>query len=329
MSSAAIVVIGRNEGAGLERCLRSALSCGVPVVYADSGSTDGSPARARALGVEVVELSPSRPFSAARGRNEGVARLLAVHPEVEAVQFVDGDCELVPGWFERGLLELSRRADAAVVCGRVREREPEASLYNRLCALEWQLPPGEVKACGGIFVVRTAVFRALGGFRDDVLAGEEPEFCLRVRRSGHKVLHVPEDMVWHDAALLRFGQWWWRARRGGRAYAQGAALHGGPPDHHFVRECRSALAWALGPLALALGLAWPTSGLSLALLLAYPLQALRIARKARVRSWSARDRRLYGVFTVIAKFAEAQGVLEYRWRRPRRPPAPAPGAAAP
>lgn len=329
MSRAAIVVIGRNEGAGLERCLRSALACGVPVVYADSGSTDGSPALARALGVEVVELSSSRPFSAARGRNEGVARLLDLRPEVEAVQFVDGDCELVPGWLERGVLELSRRADVAVVCGRVREREPEASPYNRLCALEWQLPPGEVKACGGIFVVRTAVFRAVAGFRDDVLAGEEPEFCLRVRRSGHKVLHVPEDMVWHDAALRRFGQWWWRARRGGRAYAQGAALHGGPPDHHFVRERRSALLWALGPLAPALGLAWATSGLSLALLLVYPLQALRVARKARARGWSARDRRLYGLFTVIAKFAEAQGVLEYLWRRRRRPRAPAAGAASP
>ncbi len=329
MTSAAIVVIGRNEGAGLERCLRSALACAVPVVYADSGSTDGSAALARALGVEVVELSPSRPFSAARGRNEGVARLLELHPGVEAVQFVDGDCELVPGWLDRGLRELAHRADAAVVCGRVRERAPDASPYNRLCALEWQLPPGEVKACGGIFLVRTAVFRAAGGFRDDVLAGEEPEFCLRVRRGGHKVLHVPEDMVWHDAALLRFGQWWWRARRGGRAYAQGAALHGGPPDHHFVRERRSALLWALGPLALALGLAWPTSGLGLVVLAVYPAQALRIARKARARGWSAPDRRLYGLFTVIAKFAEAQGVLEYEWLRLRRPPGHATGAAAP
>jgi len=327
---AGIVVIGRNEGPGLIRCLRSALACGVPVVYADSGSSDGSAASSRSLGVEVVELDAARPFSAARGRNEGYARLMAMHPDVDVVQFVDGDCELFPGWLERGLLELSRRPDAAIVCGRVRERAPSASLYNALCALEWRLPPGEVDACGGIFAVRARAFRDVGGFRDDVLAGEEPEFCLRIRRAGHKVLHVPDDMVWHDSALLRFGQWWQRARRGGRAYAQGAELHGASRDRHFVRETRSALLWALVPPALALGLSWPSSGLSLALFCAYPLQALRVARKARARGWSGEEARLYGLFTVLAKFAEAQGVLEHRWRSRRRRSAPAalPGPAS-
>jgi glycosyltransferase involved in cell wall biosynthesis len=38
----AIVVIGRNEGERLKRCLRAALAATATVVYVDSGSVDGS-----------------------------------------------------------------------------------------------------------------------------------------------------------------------------------------------------------------------------------------------------------------------------------------------
>ena len=43
------------------------------------------------------------------------------------MQFVDGDCEIDPGWLDRGLRELEARPDVAVVCGRRRERYPQAS----------------------------------------------------------------------------------------------------------------------------------------------------------------------------------------------------------
>ncbi|MEO0678525.1 MAG: hypothetical protein AAFZ02_13325, partial [Pseudomonadota bacterium] len=49
---------------------------------------------ARALGAEVVELDLAIPFTAARARNAGFRALLARAPELDFVQFVDGDCEL-------------------------------------------------------------------------------------------------------------------------------------------------------------------------------------------------------------------------------------------
>ena len=62
-----VVAIGRNEGERLKRCLKSLLGQVDRVVYVDSGSTDGSIEMARSLGVEVVELDMSKPFTMARG----------------------------------------------------------------------------------------------------------------------------------------------------------------------------------------------------------------------------------------------------------------------
>jgi glycosyltransferase involved in cell wall biosynthesis len=130
VSTIGVVVIGRNEGERLRRCLESVRSGAV--VYVDSGSSDGSVALARSLGVEVVGLDLSSPFTAARARNAGFERLLQFDPSAEFVQFVDGDCEVAAGWLERARKEFEARSDAAVVCGRLRERFPDATVYNRL-----------------------------------------------------------------------------------------------------------------------------------------------------------------------------------------------------
>ena len=71
-----VVVIGRNEGQRLARCLQSQAERTDSVVYVDSGSTDGSVALAQSLGVQVLALDPRTPFTAARARNEGFAALL-------------------------------------------------------------------------------------------------------------------------------------------------------------------------------------------------------------------------------------------------------------
>jgi GT2 family glycosyltransferase len=228
------------------------------------------------------------------------------------VQFVDGDCEFIPGWFEQGAKALESRPDVAVVCGRVRERHPEASVYNLLCDLEWDAPPGETDACGGIALMRVAPVRAVGGFRAGLIAGEEPELCARLRAAGWKVLRLPADMAWHDAALTRFGQWWRRAVRSGHACAELTRLHGRGPLRDWARAAASNWFWGLLlPLA-ALGLAWWTWGLSLLLLLlGYPLLAWRVYRGQRRRGRPRRAAALYGGFIALSKFPQALGQVRY------------------
>ena len=159
----------------MRRCLGSVVGKAETIVYVDSNSTDGSVALAREMGAAVVELDLSVPFTAARARNEGFARLMALDPACEFVQFVDGDCEIVQGWLDRAAGELAGDEMLAVVCGRRRERHPEASPYNRLCDIEWNTPVGDAKACGGDALMRVAAFRAVDGFDARVIAGEEPE----------------------------------------------------------------------------------------------------------------------------------------------------------
>jgi hypothetical protein len=308
-----IVAIGRNEGERLRRCLESVIGRAGTVVYVDSNSSDGSVAMAREIGAAVVELDLSTPFTAARARNEGFARLLELDPECAFVQFVDGDCEIVGGWLERASAELAAGEKLAVVCGRRRERHPEASPYNKLCDIEWETPIGEARACGGDAMMRVSAVTEVGGFDASVIAGEEPELCVRLRRAGWKILRVDAEMTLHDAAMTRFGQWWKRMVRGGHAYAQGRAMHGAPPERHWVRENRRIVFWGLIlPIAI-LALAWPTRGLSFLLLGAYAVLGWRTLGHARQRGLSPADTRLYARHMVIGKFAEAQGWLTY-WR---------------
>src|SRR5260370_37240942 len=111
MADIGVVAIGRNEGERLRRCLESVAGQAKAVVYVDSGSSDGSVELARSVGVETVELDLSVPFTAARARNAGLARLLDVQPGIEFVQFVDGDCEVVGGWLGRARDELEARPE--------------------------------------------------------------------------------------------------------------------------------------------------------------------------------------------------------------------------
>ena len=202
-----IVVIGRNEGERLQRCLASVAASGACVVYVDSGSTDGSAALARAMGADVVELDMRRPFTAAWARNTGWQRLLVIHPQSTRVHFLDGDCEVIPGWIDKAMQLLDEREDIGIVCGRRRERYPAATAFNRQCEIEWNAPSGEIRSCGGDALMRIEALRATGGFRDGLIAGEEPELCVRVRGAGWKVWRIASDMVWHDAAMTRWSQW--------------------------------------------------------------------------------------------------------------------------
>lgn len=306
-----IVVIGRNEGDRLAACLLSLVAEGQPVVYVDSGSTDGSPARAASIGATVHALDMRRPFTAARARNEGFRRLLALVPAVERVQFVDGDCEVAPGWLAEASGFLDHHPTVVAVCGRRRERFPERSIYNQLCDIEWDTPVGEALACGGDVLMRVRALAAVSGYRDDLIAGEEPELCVRLRAKGGLIWRLDAEMTLHDAAMLRFGQWWRRCVRTGFAFAEGARLHGAPPERHWVREYRSVCLWGGALPAAIVATAVFGSPLALLGLIIYPLQVLRLA--GRSAEPAGRVRWLRPLFLVLGKFPEFLGVLR-AWR---------------
>jgi glycosyltransferase involved in cell wall biosynthesis len=306
------VIIGRNEGERLRRCLVSLAGRAVRVVYVDSGSSDGSVALAEGMGASVVALEQDRPFTAARARNAGLLRLRELDPALELVQFVDGDCEVASTWLDEAAEALFGDATLAVVCGRRRERFPDASKYNRLCDIEWNTPIGFAAACGGDALMRMGPLAEVGGYDPSLIAGEEPELCFRLRQRGYRILRIDAEMTLHDANIHRFGQWWRRAMRAGHAYAEAVAMHGREEGGYGIREVRSNLAWGVALPSVCLGLLlsswWPLAGL---FLLGYPVLALRVFRSSQRRGLGGADARLYAVACVVAKFPMAYGQVRY------------------
>jgi GT2 family glycosyltransferase len=302
------VVIGRNEGARLRDCLLSLAQQTRRVVYVDSGSTDGSVDLAQSMGAEVVALDLSRPFTAARARNAGLARLAADFESPDFVQFVDGDCAVDPTWVQKALEAFAHHPDAVVVCGRRRERFPDASIYNRLCDREWDTPIGPALACGGDALMRHAALVAVGGYREDLIAGEEPELCIRLRQNGGTIWRIDAEMTLHDAAITRFSQFWKRSQRAGHAFAEGAALHGAPPERHWVRETRRAVFWGAAVPAAAVVAAVLIHPAWVGLILVWPLQMLRLGWAWRGEGRVGREAAL---MWVPAKLAEARGAIGF------------------
>jgi GT2 family glycosyltransferase len=292
VSRVGVVAIGRNEGDRLKRCLESLLPQCDRIVYVDSGSTDGSLSLARRLGAEVLALDMSQPFSAARARNAGFQLLVMLAPDTDLVQFVDGDCELVPQWLPHATAFMTTHPEVAVACGRRRERDPDASIYNHLCDIEWDTPIGEAESCGGDFLIRASAFEAVRGFSEELIAGEEPDLCWRLRRLGWKVHRLDAEMTIHDAAMTRFSQWWVRNKRSGHAFAEAVHRRGGWRDIAALKPVISNVLWAMPPLWVMWPLLW--------------WKAYRLRRDSA-----------YATFIVLGKLPHFEGQVGYwlhRWR---------------
>lgn len=300
------IAIGRNEGERLMRCLRSLLPQVGRVIYVDSGSTDDSAARASEMGVEVVQLDMTKPFTAARARNAGLAHV----KDADFVQFVDGDCEVEQGWITTALAALAADPRLAIVAGRRRELHPEASVYNRLCDWEWDTPIGSARAVGGDMLVRHTAMQGIGGFDLTLIAGEEPEMCLRMARAGWSIQRLDAPMTIHDAAMTRFGQWSRRSRRAGHAFAEVSWRYRNGAESFWRRETQRAVLWAFAvPFLIVLGIsvtpwAWLLLGI-------YPAQVARMALRDPDRD----NRWARAFYTMLGKFPEARGVLEFHLRR--------------
>ena len=312
-----LVIIGRNEGDRFVACLAS-LPKGVPAVYVDSGSTDSSVANAKAAGVHVAFLSNNVGFTAARARNLGWRTLMDISPDLDFIQFIDGDCSLDSGWLDKARVAIEQNDRLAVVFGRRRERYPECSLYNAQCDREWDVPIGQALSCGGDAFMRLAALMQVGGYNDKLIAGEEPDLCLRMRSLGWKIRRIEAEMTFHDAAILAFGGWWQRAKRAGHAYAEHVFIHGRSAIPSWSRALASMLVWALLlPFLMIAGLIFAFSStpvwffMPLAVGALYMFQFVRLSRKTKDNGFSAEASRAEAFLLLIAKFAHLAGAATF------------------
>lgn len=306
-----VVIIGRNEGERLPRCLNSVWRmdrpCQLEVIYVDSGSVDRSVSVATEMGAQVLV---SRRNSAASGRNAGWQAAHAAW-----ILFLDGDTILHPE-FARIALDAVTGGDIAVVWGHRREIRPHLNAYHRVLDLDWVYPPGISEFCGGDALMRRAALEEAGGFDETLIAGEEPELCSRLRGRGYKILHIDAPMTGHDLAITRFSQYWRRAVRAGYAYSNMARRTRNGPQPLWQRDSRNNVIRALVLLSL------PPAALAASFLLRSILPAalavlflalicLRSAWKSRWKSKDTLTLLLYGIHSHLQQIPIFIGQLTF------------------
>lgn len=314
LDDVAAVAIGRNEGARLDACLASLRGSVTKVVYVDSGSADQSVVNAQSSGAIVRELDMSTPFTAGRARNTGIAAAREALPSIRYIQLVDGDCTVAPGWIEKARAFLESHPDVGAVCGRRREKFPDASIYNRLCDWEWDTRVGEALACGGDALMRIEALPMPGPYDESVIAAEDDELCIRMRKAGWKVWRLEAEMTMHDAAIHAFRPWWRRMVRAGHAFAQVGNMH--PP--YFSSPRQRLWVWAAILPAAALVAAATVPLLSLMVIALYGLSWARTTMSFRRYGFPLLTAARSSALILISKFSNLQGYFMYWMRRARR-----------
>jgi glycosyltransferase involved in cell wall biosynthesis len=312
-----VVVIGRNEGERLTRCLESIAAMralrgggGIEIIYVDSASSDGSAERAAGAGVRVISVAPIRPCAAV-GRNAGwrVAR-------AEFVLFLDGDTIVDPDFIVDSIGEFDD-PKVAIIFGNRRESNPAGSIYNRVLDLDWMLPAGLVDSCGGDALVRRSVLERVDGYDERLIAGEEPEMCRRIRALGYTIEHVDRPMTSHDLGIMRLSQYWRRAARTGYAYAEVSQRFRATDSPLWDREARSNLMQGSAMLALVVGapiLALASRSIIplLAAVVIIVTFALRSAWRFRWKSTDFGTSLLHGLHSHLQQIPIVFGQLKYR-----------------
>ena len=181
-------------------------------------------------------------------------------------------------------------------------------MYNWLCDLEWNQPIGEVDAFGGDVLISVRAFKSVGGYRDDVIAAEDNELSVRLRAAGWRIRRLEAEMTTHDAAILRFSQWWRRVIRSGYGFALGVHLHGKKPERHFVWESRRAWLWGLLLPLTCTGISiafWPFGVMALLIYL------LQFSRQMIRNSGTISERAILALFQMLARFPEVIGQINF------------------
>ena len=231
-----IVVIGRNEGERLRRCLESAAVAGI-------GWSMSIPARRMAASpvpapwVRTSWCWTCSSVFGGSGAQRGIRAVLADRPGCPAGPVRRRRLRTVRGLARaRASSPRANGHEVAVVCGRLRERFPERTRSTT----GWPTSNGirtdrrDQGMRGHCHDPCRGLSRPSVASTPSIIAAEDDELCLRIRRRGWKIVRIDAEMAfttWRCTASANGGD-----DRPGPVMPTPRGGHARPfPRRHFVR----------------------------------------------------------------------------------------------
>lgn len=202
----------------LPTAMRYTSGMDVELIVADNGSSDSSVEwiRANCPEVKIIELGENLGF--AGGYNKAISMVSS-----EYVLLLNSDVEVTEGWWQPLLSFMEKHPDVGACQPKIRAyRNKEyfeyagaaGGLLDRLgypyCRGrvfdkiekdegQYDSAPAEITwASGAALLVRTAVYREVGGLDERFFAHqEEIDLCCRMIGAGYKVMFLPDSVVYH------------------------------------------------------------------------------------------------------------------------------------
>ena len=217
----AIVILNWNGEMYLQKFLpvliQNTTQAGVEIIVADNASTDSSLSILKAKFPTVRTIILDRNYGFAGGYNKALA-------QVEADYFVllNSDVEVTGDWLETMLEYMNSHLNIAACQPKIlsydqptyfehagaaggyidrygfpfcRGRvlgvaEEDKGQYDSIVDIFW--------ATGACLMIRSRVFREVGGLDDDFFAHmEEIDLCWRLKSRGYRIVCIPESSVFH------------------------------------------------------------------------------------------------------------------------------------
>jgi glycosyltransferase involved in cell wall biosynthesis len=189
-----VVIPLYNDEKNIPLCLealRSELHAEDEVIVVDNGSTDGSVEavlRFQGMRVKVVNLETG---TVAAVRNYGAGRASG-----DVFAFIDSDCLVLQGW--RAAVSQRLNDDENIGASGSKCLVPKKSPWFVRVWFSQRRPDGDVVYINsGNFIVKKEAFKAVGGFNEALVTGEDAEVCLRLRQSGYRVVEDATIAVVH------------------------------------------------------------------------------------------------------------------------------------
>ena len=202
--SVSIIIPVRNRPREIEDCLFSLGKLDYPeskieIIVVDDASTDHTPQVASEFPVRLISLRDNRQAPYCRN-------LAAKNAIGEILAFIDSDCLADPFWLKE-LISAFKDAPVAAVGGRVaswfhespldRYEEVKSSLImgKRFARSQENEKFFYVPSCN--LLVRKSLFLDLGGFREELIVGEDVDLCWRMQDAGYFVEFRPTGTIFH------------------------------------------------------------------------------------------------------------------------------------